>query len=448
MDRTPDGTEPPAAGPPSRAPQRPVTVDAEGSAAVSGARLRLRTGGFAAGGGCVARGPDGRVVFVRHSLPGEEVVAVVTDASRRFLRADAVAVLEASPHRVTPRCPHAGPGRCGGCDWQHVSLPAQRRAKASLVAAQLRQVAGLDVDVVVEEVPGWADGYGWRTRMQFAVDPSGRAGLHRHRSHQVEPVDDCLLAAPGIGAAGLLGARWPPAGLIRVATTAAAGGEPTTRQVVVEPRQAARPGHRQPPARLPPHPPAGPPPLTVEVQGRRLQVSAGSFWQVHPGAPQVLASAVTAGLAPQAGDRLVDLYAGVGLFAAVLGPLVAPGGSVTAVESAPCAVADARRNLADLGEATVVAAEVSPALVARQLGRPDLVVLDPPRRGAGTGISAALAGCGARRIAYVACDPAAAARDLRVLLGHGWRLRSLRAFDLFPMTEHVEVVAVVEPGPR
>ena len=150
--------------------------------------MELVTGAIAAGGGCVARAEDGRVVFVRHALPGERVVAEVTDESPSFLRADAVRVLEASADRVEPACPHAGPGRCGGCDWQHVSLAAQRDLKAALVSEQLRRVAGIDRMVDVEAVEGAPDGLGWRTRVRFAVDPAGRAGFHRHRSHDIEPV--------------------------------------------------------------------------------------------------------------------------------------------------------------------------------------------------------------------------------------------------------------------
>ncbi|MBV9097710.1 MAG: class I SAM-dependent RNA methyltransferase, partial [Frankiaceae bacterium] len=137
------------------------------------------------GGVCVAHAPDGRVVFVRHALPGEQVRIEVTEERSSYLRADAVEVLRASPSRVVPPCPYAGPGRCGGCDWQHVALPRQRQLKAELVTEQLRRLAGLDREVVVEQVPGDTDGLRWRTRVQFAVDRQGRAGLHRHRSHDL-----------------------------------------------------------------------------------------------------------------------------------------------------------------------------------------------------------------------------------------------------------------------
>ena len=185
-------------------------------------RMELVTGAVAAGGGCVARTDDGRVVFVRHSLPGERVVAEVTSVTSSFLRADAVEVLEPSADRVTPRCPLAGPGRCGGCDWQHVSLPAQRSLKESLVAEQLRRVAGLDRTVRVEEVPGAPDGLGWRTRVRFAVDRTGRVGFHRHRSHDLEPVTHCPLATSAVDGVGVGEVRWR--GAHHVEVTAAPGG--------------------------------------------------------------------------------------------------------------------------------------------------------------------------------------------------------------------------------
>ena len=204
--------------------------------------LELVVGPVAAGGSCVARAQDGRVVFVRHALPGERVLAEVTSQTRSFLRADAVQVLEPSPHRVAPPCPYAGPGRCGGCDWQHVAVAHQRELKAALVAEQLVRLAGVDRPVVVEEVPGAPDGLGWRTRVQFAVAPSGRAGLRRHRSHELEPVERCLIASADVEAVGVEGLRWPGVTSVEVAahgdqrvvaltSTASRGGRATVPEV-------------------------------------------------------------------------------------------------------------------------------------------------------------------------------------------------------------------------
>jgi tRNA/tmRNA/rRNA uracil-C5-methylase (TrmA/RlmC/RlmD family) len=398
--------------------------------------LELEVGAIAAGGACVSRAPDGRVVFVRHTLPGERVRAVVTQTTTSFLRADAVEVLVASADRVEPPCPYARPSRCGGCDWQHVALPRQRLLKADLVAEQLRRLAGITREVVVEDVPGDVDGLRWRTRVQFAVDRAGRAGLHKHRSHDLELVDACLIATDDVEAVGAEGLSWPGAQVVEVT----AAGE--QRVVHVTGRIADLPDVDaglvvNDKARRVPHG------VRHDVLGRSFEVSAGGFWQVHPGAATVLAQAVLDGLDPQPGDRVVDLYAGVGLFAALLGDRVGSSGSVLALEGDARACADAARNTADQAHVKVRTAAIDAGTVTSRVGRPDLVVLDPPRAGAGTDVSKAIVGLAPRRVAYVACDPATFARDLKVFLDAGWELTSLRAFDLFPMTEHVELVAVL-----
>ena len=181
------------------------------------------------------------------------------------------------------------------------------------------------------------------------------------------------------------------------------------------------------------------------VLGRSFEVAAGVFWQVHPGAAETIARAVLDGLEPRPGDHVVDLYAGAALFAALLGDAVGPTGSVLAVDGDKRTCADAARNTADQPHVKVRTARVDGAWVAGRVGRPDLVVLDPPRAGAGRGVTESLAALRPRRMAYVACAPASFARDLRILSDAGWMMTSLRAFDLFPMTEHVELVALVEP---
>ena len=401
----------------------------------------LDVGAPAAGGSFVARADDGRVVFVRHALPGERVRVVVTQESTSFLRADAVEVLTASPDRVEPPCPYARPGRCGGCDWQHVALPRQRLLKGELVAEQLRRLAKVDLLPEVEEVPGAPDGLGWRTRMSFAVDAAGRAGLHKHRSHELELVDRCLIAAPDLEAVGAERLPWPGATSVEV------GGSGGQRAVAVQSTKGARataPDDLEAGLVVDGHNVRAPHGLVHEVLGRRFEVAAGGFWQVHPGAATALATAVLDALDPQPGERALDLYAGVGLFAALLGERVGPTGAVTAVEADARACADAARNTGDLPHVRIRTAPVSAALLT-QVGTPDLVVLDPPRAGAGLETTRALAAMRPRRLAYVACDPASFARDLRVLLDAGWSLADLRGLDLFPMTEHVELVAVLEP---
>lgn len=355
-----------------------------------GQELDVRVERIAHGGHAVAR-HEGRVIFVRHALPGELVRVEITEESKSFLRADAIEVLEASPDRVAAPCPLAGPGVCGGCDFQHVALPAQRRLKADVVAEQLSRLAGLDWQVEVEEVLPTTH---WRTRMQYVDLPGGRRGLRKYRSHDIIEVDECLIAAPD--------AR----------TSAPVRGQ---REM--------------------------PPVVTETVNGRPFSVAEDGFWQVHPQAPRTLVETVLEFVRPQPGERVLDLYAGVGLFTAFLAEAVGPQGRAVAVEGNRLASRLARSNLSEFRHADVVCGPVE----ANVSGPADVVVLDPPRTGAKRRVMDAVAGLHPRAIAYVACDPAALARDIAYAAGAGYRLSDLKAFDLFPMTHHVECVALLRP---
>jgi tRNA/tmRNA/rRNA uracil-C5-methylase (TrmA/RlmC/RlmD family) len=396
--------------------------------------VELTVGPVAHGGHCVAR-HEGQVVFVRHALPGERVLAEVTEVHRSFARADAVHVLEPSPDRVAPPCPYARPGRCGGCDLQHVAPAAQREWKTAVVREQLTRLAGLtaaEVDALGVRVTALPGGeLGWRTRVRYAVDAAGRPGLLKHRSHEVVPIDRCLIAHPAVQALPVLDRSWPDAGAVE--TVASSGGDR-----VVRPLPAAAP-----PAAAAP---AAAPAVREVAAGRDWTLAADAFWQVHPAAADTLVAAVLDLLEPAAGERAWDLYGGAGLFAAALAGRVGPTGRVTLVESAPAGVTAARRNLADLPAVEVVAARVETALARRRVTGPvDVVVLDPPRTGAGASVVRAVAAAGPRAVAYVACDPAAFARDLGTLRGLGWQLAALRGFDCFPMTHHVELVGLLVP---
>ncbi|MGN6577760.1 MAG: class I SAM-dependent RNA methyltransferase [Nocardioides sp.] len=390
-----------------------------------GERYDVEVGPVAHGGHCVAR-HEGRVIFVRHTLPGERVRVEVTDGDEesRFLRADAVEVLEASPDRVPPPCPWSGPGRCGGCDFQHVALPAQRDLKAAVVREQLQRLAGLEVPETVEPVAGDRDGLGWRTRLQFAVDRDGTAGLRKHHSHEIVPVDVCPIGHPELPEVGTR--RWPRAGAVEAIVSSA--GEQLR---IVEER--GRPSYD------------GPRVLHEHAAGRDWQVSGSGFWQVHPGAADALVAAVVGALEPQPGEHALDLYSGVGLFSSALAARVGDAGRVVAVEGDRTAVEDARRNLADLPQVEHLVDRVDRALAGGAVGGGiDLVVLDPPRTGAKRKVVGAVCDLEPRAVAYVACDPAALARDVAIFAERGYRLSRLRAFDIFPMTHHVECVALLE----
>ena len=334
------------------------------------------------------------MIFVRHALPGERVMLRVTDDSHdRFWRADAVEILTPSPDRVEPPCPIARPGLCGGCDFQHAALPAQRGFKTAVVAEQLRRLAGIEWTGEVAEVttPATTDGLHWRARMRYVTDEVGRVGLRAHRSHRVVPLPPggCRIAAPG----------------------ALTGDEGVVTEVAA---------------------------------GRRWAVEAAGFWQVHPAAADTLVRAVLDGLQPEPEERALDLYAGVGLFA---GALADAGCRVWAVEGNRPAAGLAEQNLADVADRVQVHAGRVDRVLRSLPHRVDLVVLDPPRTGAGRAVMQAVVSRRPRGIAYVACDPAALARDLAVAADLGYRADAITGYDLFPMTHHVECVAILTPEP-
>lgn len=395
-----------------------------------GDEVVVEVGPVAHGGHCVAR-HEGQVLFVRHALPQERVLARVTEigGGARFVRADAIAVEDASPRRRPAPCRYAGPGGCGGCDWQHADPAFQRELKARVVAEQLTRLAGVTWPVQVEPVPGDRDGLRWRTRVRLAVDPSGRAGLRRHRSHDVVPVDDCLLADERMAASGALTRPWEPSGAVDVVTP----GDGSA--AVVVPWRRGRPA------------PQVHEPVATNRWSGSFALAATGFWQVHPGAAATYLAAVLEALDPQPGDRVLDLYAGAGLFALPLADLVGRSGRVDAVEQDRQAVADGIRNAT--GRPWLRFHRGSAELILARLQRGcDLVVLDPPRTGAGAAVLRRLVGMRPRTVVYVACDPAALARDTATLARWGYQLVALRAFDAFPMTHHVECVATFRPAAR
>lgn len=371
------------------------------------------------GGHAVARLPQGetrRVIFVRHALPGELVRVRLTDVSQaRFWRGEAVEVLEPSDDRVTPRCPIAGPGGCGGCDLQHVSAAGQGRWKQAVVAEQLERLAGITWHGHMESPePRW----GWRRRTRYwATEPAQPGGpglgMRRHRSHDVVPLptSGCAIAAPEIAGTDIELPGWPDGSPRSIDLVRAASGT----EVMVDESDVV---------------------VTEEALGRRFEVDAQGFWQAHPAAVEVLSAAVLAGLEPNPGDRGFDLYCGVGVFAAALADA---GVQMWGVEGNRAAVEHAKRNVAGVR----FTAGSMEKMLARLPKSTDLVVLDPPRTGAGKNVISQIASRRPRRIAYVACDPAALARDLRHAEAMGYAPTSIRAFDLFPQTHHIECVAIL-----
>lgn len=380
---------------------------------------------IAVGGDGVARDVDGRVVFVEGGLPGERVAADLRTEKDRFARAVVVEVLEAAPERVVPICPHVGDG-CGGCGFAHVSAEGQRQLKVAMVTEALERIGRLSSPRVAPG-PVLAPS-GFRTTVRVAVE-EGRAAYRTAHGYDRVVVDTCRVADPGVEDV-LVRGRFGRAEEV----TVRAGARTGERLVLVAPRAAAvevpdgvvvvgadelAAGRRAW--------------IHEEVHGVRLRVSAESFFQSRPDGAEALVDLVAAALAD--GDPtapLVDLYGGVGLFAATVGR----GRPVEVVERSRSSIADARVNLAEL-DATIVRSAVErwrPSAAAA-------VVADPPRHGLAREGVAKVGATGATHLALVSCDAGSLGRDARLLTEDGWRHDGSTLVDLFADTPHVEVVS-------
>ena len=343
-----------------------------------------------------------------------------------FNRADVFDVREASKDRVVAPCEYSHRQGCGGCDFQHVSIARQRSLKADVITEQFARIAKMDITVEVESI---GSELGWRSRINSTTDRNGHLGFIGSRSHTVIPVKNCLIAAKEIGFSELATRVWK--GDMRVEIAASNTGE---RSISLMPTRGETKSRLS----------EGPAVLHEKVLEKTLEVSNNSFWQGHVTAPDLLSEVVKEFAGVKNADHVLDLYGGVGLFAAALIEAVGPEGRIDLIEGSKSATSDASRNFAENSNIKVVTGGVATHLP--RINSADVVVLDPPRDGAGKIVVSEISRLKPRTIVYVACDPAALARDTGYFLERGYSLVKLRAFDLFPMTHHIECVALFEPA--
>jgi len=389
-----------------------------------GQKIQVTIEKVAHGGHFIAR-HEGAVIFVRHGIPGEECTIEITSVGSSFNRGDVLQVTSASPDRVSAPCRYAHRNGCGGCDFQHISLPRQRNLKSDVITEQFARIAKMDIQVEVEEVSG---PLGWRTRCSAVTTKSGALGFYQARSHKIVPVDDCRILVPEMKFAEL--AQRGAKGEQKIEISISSTGERTI---------ATAPSSDESPLRIS----DGPDIAHYTVGSNTFEVSQKSFWQSHKDAPQVLTEAVLTYAELTTGDHVLDLYGGVGLFAASFLDAIGSGGSVDIVEGSKSATADASRNFAGVDNVKIHTGDV--ARLITRFSTTDVIVLDPPREGAGKDVIEHCAGLTPRTIVYVACDPAALARDAAYLRDCGYELVALRAFDLFPMTHHIESIVQFQP---
>ncbi|GAA3588596.1 TRAM domain-containing protein [Klugiella xanthotipulae] len=409
-----------------------------------GDEIELDITNVAHGGVCVSR-YGGRVVFVADTIPGERVLARVTEARKKsFVRASTVRVITASEHRrehvwAAASLDRDPAERAGGAEFGHIDLAEQRRLLASVITDSLRRMAGIEREVVVEAAPGddECNGLGWRTRISLHTDAAGRVGPYAARTHTVVEVPDYPLAHHEVA---MLTLGLP--GTVRAGQTLDVIA-PSASPPFVAVSEGSR-GPQRGAARI-----------RERVGSREFELSKTGFWQVHLAAPDVLTAAVQDAIDPAlfdpAADNL-DLYGGVGLLAAAVLDRFPGKTRITTVESDVLATECAADNLADSPGAYAQTGRVDRYLANYQRGatpaelarmRAATIILDPPRSGAGGEVCAALISLAPAQLVYVACDPVAFARDAATLTAGGYTLTGMRAFDLFPHTHHVEIVATL-----
>lgn len=394
------------------------------------ALIELEAGPPANGGSCVAR-HDGRVVFVRYALPGERVLARVTAERGKHWHAEAVEILEPSPDRIESMCAIAGVDGAGCCDLAFARPEAARRLKADVVSNQLGRLGGFDWTGTAEPL-GTGGPTGWRTRVRLDVGADGRAGFHRYHSDELVSDLGCAQVSPDM-LAGLAEREWPPGAQLHVAL------DDDGHRHVVKTGPRARRGS------APTEVVEGHYEAVQRVGDRTWAVPITAFWQSHRDAAAVYSALIAEWTGPADGLTAWDLYGGAGVFAAVLARAVGESGRVLTVDTSRGSARAARAALGDMPWIDVVTDSVRRAL-ATQRAPADVAVLDPPRTGAGREVVDQLAEAGVPRIIHIGCEAASFARDVGLYRGHGYTVEQVRVFDSFPLTHHVECVALLTRG--
>jgi tRNA/tmRNA/rRNA uracil-C5-methylase (TrmA/RlmC/RlmD family) len=389
------------------------------------AELTLTVGPPANGGSCVAR-HDGRVVFVRYALPGERVRVRVTADRGSYWHAETVEVLEPSADRTASLCPIAGVDGAGCCDLAFVDPTAARVLKAEVVSNQLARLGDYEWHEPVRQLPG-SGATGWRTRIRLDVGADGRPGFHRHHSDELVAGLDCGQLPAGM-IDGLATTAWPAGAHVHVVID-----DDGQRHVAHTVRQGRRNATEVIEGSY----------YGVQRVGRRSwQVPVTTFWQAHRNAAQTYSELVSHWAQAGPGMTAWDLYGGAGLFAAALGDAVGESGHVVSVDSSHPASRVATAALADLPQLRVITDSVRRALTA-QRGTADVAVLDPPRAGAGREVIELLAAAEVPRLVHIGCEAAAFARDIGLYRRNGYTVGEIRVFDSFPLTHHIECVALL-----
>ena len=396
--------------------------------------IELDLTGFADGGRAIGHHQDGRVVFVEYGIPGERVIAEITNDAPGFIEATAVLVLRSSEHRVDAPCGYFG--RCGGCQLQHVDYPEQLRLKTGVVRDQLQRIGRFDAaEVEAKTLPmlGMDDPWHYRNHMRYTVRRDGQVGFMQRGTHRFLRIEQCEIASDR--ANELL--------------TGIQDRTMQTQQVSIRVAEQADDYLIQPHLQWRPRTPASRPSSGQRSYHERLgerdyRISAAAFFQVNTRQAEQLLRLVAERVLEAQPNVVVDAYSGVGTFAAQLAAEVS---QIITIESSAAADGDAAVNLEGIENVERLVGSVEALLPGLQPS-PDVVIIDPPRSGLELSVIQAMIASHAKRVVYVSCDPSTLSRDLRIFVDGGFDLIDVQPVDMFPHTQHIECVTVLDRTPE
>ena len=377
--------------------------------------LTLDIGIIAHGGHFIAR-HNNQVIFVRHAISGEKANIKITFVNSKFAFGDAIEILQSSKDRVQSPCKYSKPEGCGGCDFQHISIEYQRSLKKIIIQDQFKRIAKIDIspDVISAEP---SSGLHWRSRLDLAISNNGKAGLYSYKSNEVIEIDECLIAVDKINKSEVFNKHWDK--LDRLSVAASSENELNINRL----------GKTL----------SGSVELKEKVDDYTYMISPKSFWQSHKNAPILLLHQVIKFANIKLGDKVCDLYGGAGLFTAPVSDLTGENGEIHLIERDNDCIKDAKKNFENKKNIIIHHGKVEQKL--GKIKDIDVIILDPPRNGAGKQVIHQIIDKRPKSIVYVSCDPTSLARDTNILLENGYFLNHLVGLDLFPMTHHIECVA-------
>ena len=377
--------------------------------------ITLEIGKIAHGGHFIAR-HNNQVIFVRHAITDEIAKVKITSINSRLAFGDAIEILKPSKNRTAPPCKYSKPGGCGGCDFQHISIDFQQSLKKVIVQDQFMRIANIDIspDIISTEP---LTGLNWRSRLNLSISSNGKLGLFSHKSNEVIEIDECLIAVNKINDSEIFNKIWNNQDRLKISVS-------SEKELNVSQSGKTIQGSNE---------------LKEIVEDITFIISPKSFWQSHKNAPRLLLQKVVKYANIKIGDTVCDLYGGAGLFTAPVANLVGEKGRVHLIERDNDCIKDAKKMFQDKKNIIIHHGKVEQKL--GKIKNIDIIILDPPRNGAGKQVIHQIIDKKPKSIVYVSCDPASLARDTKILIENNYTLNNIVGLDLFPMTHHIECIA-------